>query len=178
MDAREIRGFHADRADDRTRDRSHSSRCGCAQYARVPRGRGASRTLGSADAVADRRAQRSDQARNARRCLSERGSRALRSFANVGSRLGDIRERIQVRPTCGAAAILSRETRGRAGIAISGNRPVADYISFTSIGHARRHDGALQMGTFTVCRRGQGAQKVVLANSGRVRLDLTDEICP
>jgi len=77
-----------------------------------------------------------------------------------------------------AAAILSRETRGRAGIAISGNRPVADYISFTSIGHARRHDGALQMGTFTVCRRGQGAQKVVLANSGRVRLDITDEICP
>src|SRR5215467_4188143 len=66
-----------------------------------------------------------------------------------------------------ASAILSRETPSRSGIAIAGNRPVADYISFTSIGHARRHDGALQMGTFIVCQRGQGAQKVVLANSGR-----------
>jgi type IV fimbrial biogenesis protein FimT len=77
-----------------------------------------------------------------------------------------------------ASAILSRESPGRAGIAISGNRPIADYISFTSIGHARRHDGALQMGTFTVCRSGQDTQKVVLANSGRVRLDLTGERCP
>jgi type IV fimbrial biogenesis protein FimT len=65
----------------------------------------------------------------------------------------------------------------RGGIAITGNRPVSDYISFTSIGHARRHDGALQMGTLTICRRGQGAQKVVLANSGRVRLDVTGEVC-
>jgi len=76
------------------------------------------------------------------------------------------------------SAILSREAASRGGIAITGNRPVADYISFTSIGHARRHDGALQMGTFTVCRPGQGAQKIVLANSGRVRLDVTQEICP
>ena len=77
----------------------------------------------------------------------------------------------------GDTAILSSEMPARAGIAITGNRPVADYISFTSIGHARRHDGALQMGTFTVCRRGQGAQKVVLANSGRGRLDITSEAC-
>jgi type IV fimbrial biogenesis protein FimT len=75
------------------------------------------------------------------------------------------------------SAILSREAASRSGIAINGNRPVADYISFTSLGHARRHDGALQMGTFTICRRGQTAQKVVLANSGRVRLDITDEPC-
>jgi type IV fimbrial biogenesis protein FimT len=75
-------------------------------------------------------------------------------------------------------AILNRELPARAGIVIAGNRPVADYISFTSLGHARRHDGALQMGTFTICRRGQAAQKVVLANSGRVRLDVTGEACP
>jgi len=65
-----------------------------------------------------------------------------------------------------------------AGITIAVNRPVADYISFTSLGHARRHDGALQMGTFTICRRGQDARKVVLANSGRVRTDVTHEACP
>jgi type IV fimbrial biogenesis protein FimT len=64
------------------------------------------------------------------------------------------------------------------GVTIRGNRPVADYVSFTSLGHARRHDGALQMGTFTVCRAGQDALKVVLANSGRVRIDTTREACP
>jgi len=76
------------------------------------------------------------------------------------------------------AAILGRESHAQPGITIIGNRPVADYISFTSLGHARRHDGALQMGTFTICRRGQDARKVVLANSGRVRIDATQEACP
>jgi len=76
------------------------------------------------------------------------------------------------------ATILSRESAATAGITITGNRPVGDYISFTSLGHARRHDGALQMGTFTICRRGQDARKVVLANSGRVRIDVTHEACP
>ena len=76
------------------------------------------------------------------------------------------------------AAILSRESPAPTGISIAANRPVGDYISFTSLGHARRHDGALQMGTFTICRRGQDARKVVLANSGRVRIDVTQEACP
>ena len=76
------------------------------------------------------------------------------------------------------ATILGRESAAAAGITIAVNRPVADYISFTSLGHARRHDGALQMGTFTICRRGQDARKVVLANSGRVRTDVTHEACP
>ena len=80
--------------------------------------------------------------------------------------------------TSGACPASLSPMPARAGIVIAGNRPVADYISFTSIGHARRHDGALQMGTFTVCRRGQSAQKIVLANSGRVRLDVTGEACP
>ena len=76
------------------------------------------------------------------------------------------------------ATILSREPAAATGITIAGNRPVADYISFTSLGHARRHDGALQMGTFTICRGGQDARKVVLANSGRARIDVTHEVCP
>ena len=77
-----------------------------------------------------------------------------------------------------AAAILSRESPAATGISIAGNRPVGDYVSFTSLGHARRHDGALQMGTFTICRHGETARKVVLANSGRVRVDVTQEACP
>jgi type IV fimbrial biogenesis protein FimT len=74
--------------------------------------------------------------------------------------------------------VLSREAAARHGITIRANRPLADYVSFTSLGHARRHDGALQMGTFTVCRSGAQAVKVVLANSGRARVDATREACP
>ncbi|MGE5740074.1 MAG: type IV fimbrial biogenesis protein FimT, partial [Betaproteobacteria bacterium] len=64
------------------------------------------------------------------------------------------------------------------GITIRGNRPVADYVSYTSLGYARRTDGALQMGSFTVCRTGHKARRIVLANSGRARLERTTEACP
>ena len=64
------------------------------------------------------------------------------------------------------------------GITITANRPVDDYVSYTSLGRARMLNGALQMGTFTVCRRGERAMQVVLANSGRVRTERTTTICP
>ncbi|MGH8714359.1 MAG: GspH/FimT family pseudopilin [Casimicrobiaceae bacterium] len=64
------------------------------------------------------------------------------------------------------------------GITVQGNRPVADYVSFTSLGHARMLSGALQMGTFVVCKPGQDAIQVVLANSGRARVQTTRERCP
>ena len=76
------------------------------------------------------------------------------------------------------APVVAGERPARSGITIRGNGPVAQYVSYTPLGHARRHDGALQMGTFTVCRRGETALKVVLANSGRTRIDATTEICP
>ena len=71
-----------------------------------------------------------------------------------------------------------RERRAADGITIRGNRPVADYVSYTSHGGARRLDGALQMGTFTVCRPGLRARKVVLGSSGRTRVETTAERCP
>jgi len=64
------------------------------------------------------------------------------------------------------------------GVTVSANRPVEDYVSYTSLGHARMLNGALQMGTFTVCRRGQPALEIVLANSGRVRIVKTRVRCP
>jgi len=64
------------------------------------------------------------------------------------------------------------------GITVRGNRPVADYVSYTSLGHARMLSGALQMGTFTVCKPGQDALQVVLANSGRARVQPTGQRCP
>jgi len=62
-------------------------------------------------------------------------------------------------------------------ITIVGNRPVADYVSYTSLGHARLPNGALQMGTFTVCSSGLTALKVILGNSGRVRIAKSSELC-
>ena len=73
---------------------------------------------------------------------------------------------------------ITRERGAAPGITIRGNRPVADYVSYTSLGRARRFDGALQMGTFTVCRPGQRARKVILANSGRARIERAPEVCP
>ncbi|HXR57375.1 MAG TPA: GspH/FimT family pseudopilin [Casimicrobiaceae bacterium] len=73
---------------------------------------------------------------------------------------------------------LARERSSPAGITIRGNRPVADYVSYTAAGHARRFDGALQMGTFTICRSGQRARKVILASSGRARVETATDTCP
>lgn len=63
-------------------------------------------------------------------------------------------------------------------ISITGNRPVADYVSYTSVGHARLLNGGLQMGTFVACLPGRSAIKVVLAHSGRVRMERTLDRCP
>lgn len=63
------------------------------------------------------------------------------------------------------------------GITIRGNKPVADLVSYTAYGHPRLLNGGLQMGTFTLCRPGVDAVHVVLANSGRVRIENTADPC-
>ena len=73
---------------------------------------------------------------------------------------------------------LRAEGPARDGVTISANRPVEDYVSYTALGHARMLNGALQMGTFTVCKAGQRAIHVVLANGGRVRIDRAGPPCP
>jgi len=62
-------------------------------------------------------------------------------------------------------------------ITLSGNHPVEDYVSYTSMGNARMLNGALQMGTFVACKAGQSAIKIVLANSGRARVEKTALAC-
>jgi type IV fimbrial biogenesis protein FimT len=76
------------------------------------------------------------------------------------------------------ATAIAREPAAPAGVTIRGNRPVADYVSYTSLGYARRIDGSLQMGTFILCRPGHKLRKVILANSGRARIEQTVENCP
>jgi type IV fimbrial biogenesis protein FimT len=75
-------------------------------------------------------------------------------------------------------AIVAVEPASRPGITIRGNKPVSQYVSYTSYGHTRMTNGALQMGTLTVCRPGSKAVDVVLANGGRVRVDRTKVRCP
>jgi type IV fimbrial biogenesis protein FimT len=74
--------------------------------------------------------------------------------------------------------VLHREGSAQNNITVRGNGPVDDYVSYTSLGHARLLSGALQMGTFIVCKSGQDALNVVLANSGRARIDKTKNHCP
>ena len=71
-----------------------------------------------------------------------------------------------------------RFERPPSGIQVAANRPLADYVSFTSLGQARMLSGALQMGTFTVCKSGLRSVIVVLVATGRVRMARTATICP
>jgi type IV fimbrial biogenesis protein FimT len=70
------------------------------------------------------------------------------------------------------------EPSGAPGVTIVGNRPVRGYLRFTWAGGARLVNGALQMGTFTVCRTGLRGYQVVLANTGRTRLERMPAPCP
>ncbi len=63
-------------------------------------------------------------------------------------------------------------------IVVAANRPLANYVSFTSLGQARTLGGGLQMGTFTVCKRGRRPVEIVLVASGRVRMARNAAICP
>jgi len=73
--------------------------------------------------------------------------------------------------------VLEAEGAAPRGISVSGNRPVDDYVSYTGLGQARMLNGALQMGTFVICRPGRRALHVVLANTGRVPVERTSERC-
>ena len=74
--------------------------------------------------------------------------------------------------------VLWTEEAAAPGITMAANAPLKHYVSYTSLGHARMLNGALQMGTFTVCLQGRNAVDVVLAHSGRVRIARSKAVCP
>lgn len=74
--------------------------------------------------------------------------------------------------------VIRADPPSRPGFSVRGNRPLQDYVSYTPLGNTRMINGALQMGTFTVCRPGRSAVDVVLANGGRVRVVRTGAPCP
>ena len=83
----------------------------------------------------------------------------------------------EARPAEGASPI-AWDPPSAPGVTVEGNRPVDDYVSFTPLGEPRRLSGALQMGTFSVCRHGHDEILVVLAATGRVRTSRTRTPCP
>lgn len=77
-----------------------------------------------------------------------------------------------------AEALLATAGPAPPGITVQANQPLDAYVSFTSQGHARMTSGALQMGTFVVCRKAQLERRVVLSAGGRVRVETGTERCP
>jgi type IV fimbrial biogenesis protein FimT len=73
--------------------------------------------------------------------------------------------------------LLGREGASPEGVTLRGNRPVAEYLRFNYLGQARTISGALQMGTIEVCKSGLQGYRVVLANSGRTRIDRAPGPC-
>lgn len=73
--------------------------------------------------------------------------------------------------------VIGREGPAAAGVTEIGNRPVSRYFRFDYLGQARMANGALQMGTIDVCRAGLRGYHVVLANSGRTRIDRASGLC-
>lgn len=69
-------------------------------------------------------------------------------------------------------AVISREQGVPASIRMTGNSPVANYVSYTSVGSASYTSGAFQAGTFTACVQSAGAteaRQIVINISGRPR---------
>lgn len=72
--------------------------------------------------------------------------------------------------------VLLQERQASDRIKISGNRWVADYMSFIPSGESRlvgrNNGGGFQAGTLTLCPAAPGAgYKLVLARSGRLRME-------
>lgn len=63
-----------------------------------------------------------------------------------------------------------------AEMTISGNAPVANYVSYTPLGVTKMTSGAFQAGTLTLCRSGATgaeARQVVVSITGRPRIKKT-----
>ena len=75
-------------------------------------------------------------------------------------------------------AAFAREAGAAPGVTIVGNRPVEQFLRFDYVGQPRMPSGALQMGTITVCRSQLRGYRVVLANTGRTRIDRMPAPCP
>ncbi|KAF0098756.1 MAG: type IV fimbrial bioproteinis protein FimT [bacterium] len=69
-----------------------------------------------------------------------------------------------------------------ADLALSGNLPVANYVSYGALGASRLTSGAFQAGTLTLCRLSTGggeARQIVISMTGRPRVQQVNvAACP
>ncbi len=81
--------------------------------------------------------------------------------------------------------LLQHEALDR-NVSLKGNSPVADYVSYTDRGQTEKLSGAIQMGTLSLCVKGErekslGIRKVIVSSSGRPRIEKArpaeDELC-
>lgn len=65
-------------------------------------------------------------------------------------------------------------------MSISGNSPVANYVSYIPNGRAAKANGAFQAGTITLCKSGVSDQyQLIISSVGRLRLQKsTTSSCP
>lgn len=65
---------------------------------------------------------------------------------------------------------------------LTGNTPVANYVSYASMGGARMTSGAFQAGTLTLCRPSASsgeARRIVISATGRPRIEIANvATCP
>lgn len=65
---------------------------------------------------------------------------------------------------------------------LSGNSPVANYISYNASGATRHSSGALQMGTLTLCQKSlvrNDARFLIISSTGRPRIEkMSLATCP
>ena len=69
--------------------------------------------------------------------------------------------------------VIHRQGPVPAGVRLTGNLPVAHYVSYTPSGAAKLPSGAFQAGTFTVClasASGADVRQIVLSSTGRARM--------
>lgn len=65
--------------------------------------------------------------------------------------------------------VLYAARAAEAGVVVTGNTPVRNYVSYLPSGRTALTDGALQMGTITACGEGR-ARRIVISATGRARL--------
>ena len=68
--------------------------------------------------------------------------------------------------------VIARQEALPTGVRLTGNQPVASYVSYTSLGNTVTPGGGFQAGTFTLCNQSAGkndAREIVIASSGRPR---------
>lgn len=68
--------------------------------------------------------------------------------------------------------VIERQGAVSGGLRLTGNTPVASYVSYSASGSAKLTSGAFQAGTFTLCRvpdAGAEVRTIVLSSTGRAR---------